>query len=185
MAIGRIIFGMMQSLDGYINIDGPSGSIKLPPPGPRLHRHFNDHVRSVAGILYGRRMYEIMRYWDEDQPDWDEIEYDFAQAWRSKPKWVASRSLTSVGPNATLVKGSLIDFAANLKAECSGDIDLAGADVAHQLSAAGLVDEFRLYFRPYVLGEGKPYFAGSRLTLRLLNVDTVGEDAVRLTYVPA
>jgi dihydrofolate reductase len=181
--MGRIIFGMMQSLDGYI--EGRSGGPQLPPPGPILHRHFNDHVRVLAGFLLGRRMYEIMRYWDEDQPDWDEIEHDFAQAWRSKPKWVASRSLTSVGANATLVNGSLIDFAANLKAECGGDIDVAGADLAHQLSAAGLVDEFRLYFRPYVLGGGKPYFAGSRPALRLLKIDAVGEDAVCLTYVPA
>jgi len=79
----------------------------------------------------------------------------------------------------------LIDFAANLKAECGGDIDIAGADPAHQLSAAGLVDEFRLYFRPYVLGGGNSHFAGSRPALRLLKVGTVGEDAVRLTYVPA
>jgi dihydrofolate reductase len=176
---------MMQSLDGYINIEGQAGGPQLPPSGPILHRHFNDHVRGLAGILFGRRMYEVMRYWDEDRPEWEEIEHDFAQAWRSKPKWVASRSLTSVGANATLVKGSLIDFAANLKAERDGDIDVAGANLANQLSAAGLVDEFRLYFRPYVLGNGKPYFAGPLPALRLLKVDTVGEDAVCLTYVPA
>ena len=104
VAMGRMIFGMMQSLDGYIQIEGQSCS--PPPPGPILHRHFNDHARGLAGILYGRRMYEIMCYWDEDKPDWDETEHDFAQVWRSKPKWVASHSLTSVGANATLVKGS-------------------------------------------------------------------------------
>jgi dihydrofolate reductase len=105
--MGRLIFGMMQSLDGYID------HLQLGPPGPILSRHFTDYVRGSDGLLYGRRMYEIMRYWDEDQPGWDEIEHDFAQAWRPKPKWVASRSLTSVGPNATLVQGDLIDFAAN------------------------------------------------------------------------
>jgi dihydrofolate reductase len=177
--MGRLIFGMMQSLDGYID------HLQLGPPGPILSRHFTDYVRGSDGLLYGRRMYEIMRYWDEDQPGWDEIEHDFAQAWRPKPKWVASRSLTSVGPNATLVQGDLIDFAANLKSERDGDIDVAGAELANVLSAAGLVDEYRLCFRPYVLGTGKPYFAGPRPPLRLMKLDAIGEDAVRLTYAAA
>jgi dihydrofolate reductase len=89
----------------------------------------------------------------------------------------------SVGPNATLVQGDLIDFAANLKSE--RDIDVAGAELANALSAAGLVDEYRLYFRPYVLGAGKPYFAGPPPPLRLMKLDAIGEDVVRLTYVPA
>ena len=177
--MGRLIFGMMQSLDGYID------HAQLGPPGPILARHFTDYVRGSDGLLYGRRMYEIMRYWDEDQPGWDEMDHDFAQAWRPKPKWVASRSLTSVGPNATLVQGDLIDFAANLKSERDGDIDVAGAELANVLSAAGLVDEYRLCFRPYVLGTGKPYFAGPRPPLRLMKLDAIGEDAVRLTYAPA
>ena len=177
--MGRLIFGMMQSLDGYID------HLQLGPPGPILSRHFTEYVRSSDGLLYGRRMYEIMRYWDEDQPGWDEMDHDFAQAWRPKPKWVASRSLTSVGPNATLVQGDLIDFAASLKSERDGDIDVAGAELANVLSAAGLVDEYRLYFRRYVLGTGKPYFAGPRPPLRLMKLDAIGEDAVRLTYAPA
>jgi dihydrofolate reductase len=193
--MSRLIFGMMQSLDGYIA--GPSGgpqsggvlssqaAAELPPPGPILGRHFSDLVRGSDGFLYGRRIYEIMRYWDEDQGDWDELDHDFAQAWRSKPKWVASRSLTSVGLNATLVQGDLIDFAATLKSERDGDIDVAGAELANVLSAAGLIDEYRLYLRPYVLGAGKPYFAGPLPPLRLVKHDAIGEDAVRLTYVPA
>jgi len=181
--MARLVFGMMQSLDGYI--DGPAGDLKLGPPGPILSRHFTDYVRSSDGFLYGRRLYEIMRYWDEDQPGWDEMDHEFAQAWRPKPKWVASRSLTSVGPNATLVQGDLIDFAANLKSGREGDIDVAGAELANVLSAAGLVDEYRLYFRPYVLGAGKPYFAGPLPPLRLVKLDAIGEDAVRLTYAPA
>jgi dihydrofolate reductase len=181
--MGRLIFGMMQSLDGYI--DGPAGNIQLGPPGPIVSRHFNDVVRGSAGFLYGRRIYEIMRYWDEDQPGWDDMDHDFAQLWRSKPKWVASRSSTSVGPNATLVQGDLIDFAAHLKSERDGNIDVAGAELANVLSAAGLVDEYRLYFRPVVFGAGKPYFAGPLPPLRLLSNDTIGEDVVRLTYAPA
>jgi dihydrofolate reductase len=181
--MGRLIYGMMQSLDGYI--DGPAGNVQLPPPGPILSRHFNDVVSGSDGFLYGRRLYEIMRYWDEDQPGWDETDLDFAQIYRSKQKWVASRTLTSVGPNAALVQGDLIDFAANLKSQRDGDIDVAGAELASVLSAAGLVDEYRLYFRPFVLGAGKPYFAGPLPPLRLTKLDAIGEDAVRLTYVPA
>ena len=174
---------MMQSLDGFI--DGLAGNLQLGPPGPIVFRHFVDHVRGVNGILCGRRMYEVMRYWDEDKPDWNETEHEFAQVWRSTPKWVASRSSTSVGPNATLVPGDLIGFARKLKAERAGDIDLAGAELANALSAAGLVDEYRLYLRPQVLGAGKPYFAGPVPPLRLRGFHAVDQDVVQLTYVPA
>ena len=180
--MGRLIFGMMQSLDGYIS--GTSGSPPTPPDAI-VFRHFTENVRSSDGLLYGRRMYEVMRYWDENQPDWKEIEYDFAEAWRPKPKWIASRTLTSIGPNSTLVQGDVIDFAAKLRAERTGDIDVAGAELANVLSAAGLIDEYRLYFRPYVLGGGQPYFAGPVPPLRLAKHETIGEEVVRLTYVPA
>jgi len=180
--MGKIVFGMLQSLDGYI--EAPSGDLP-PPPGPIFSRFSTDQIRGSAGFLEGRRMYEIMRYWDQDQPDWDEGDHDFARVWRSKPKWVASRSLTSVGPNATLIQGNLIDFAAKLKAETDGQIDVAGPDVARQLSAAGLIDEFHLHLRPYVSGGGKPFFQAALPALRLLRVDSIGEDAVHLVYAPA
>jgi dihydrofolate reductase len=178
--MGKLVFAMMQSLDGYVAgaPDGPP----LPPPGAALHRHFNNHVHSLAGSLYGRRMYEVMRYWDADRPEWDALMRDFAAAWRAQPKWVASRSLRSVGPNATLIAGDVAAFARRLKAEVAGDIDVAGPDLAGSL--AGLIDEYRLYVRPYVLGGGTPYFAGARPPLRFVAADPIGEDAVRLTYVP-
>ena len=181
--MGKLVFGMMQSLDGYV--DGASGGLEFPPPGVALHGHFTDHVRGLAGSLYGRRMYEIMRYWDEDRPEWGEIERDFAAAWRAQPKWVASRSLKSVGANATLVGDDIEAFVPRLKAEVEGDIDVAGPDLAGSLTELDLIDEYRLYFRPFVLGCGKPYFASARPPLRLVATDLVGEDAVRLTYVPA
>lgn len=83
--MGQLVFGMMQSLDGYV--DGVAGPLAFPPPGIALGRHFNDHVRGLAGCLYGRRIYEIMRYWDEDRPEWDAADRDFAAAWRAQPKW--------------------------------------------------------------------------------------------------
>ena len=156
----------------------------MPPPGPVLHSHFNEHVRRLAGLLYGRRMYDVMRYWDEDRPEWDAVEHDFAAAWRAQPKWVASRSLKSVGPNATLVGDDVGAFVRRLKATVDGEIDVAGAELAGNFAGFGLVDEYRLYFRPFVLGRGKPYFARARPPLRLVATEAVGEDAVRLTYVP-
>lgn len=181
--MGKFVYGMMQSLDGYIA--GTPGGPQLPPPGIELHRHFNHHVRNLSGILYGARMYEVMRYWDDDRPDWQELEHDFAAAWRSKPKWVVSQSLKSAGANATLVSGDLQSFALRLKADVEGEIDVAGAQLAGSLSALGLIDEYRLYLRPFVLGSGKPYFAAIPPPLRLESTEPVGEDASKLTFVLA
>jgi dihydrofolate reductase len=194
--MGKLAFGMMQSLDG--SVAGPAGGpgsdgyvaalasgLELPPPGASLARHLNDHFRGLAGCLYGRRMYEVMSYWDVDQPDWDVAEHDFAALWRAKPKWVVSRSLTTVGANATLVAGDVEACVRRLKADVEGEIDVAGPEFAGSLTGLGLIDEYRLYLRPFVLGRGKPYFAGARSPLRLIAADPVGEDAVRLTYVPA
>jgi dihydrofolate reductase len=180
--MAKLVFAMMQSLDGYVA--GAAGGPQLPAPGAALHRHFNDHVRGLAGSFYGRRMYEIMRYWDEDRPEWSALEHDFAAIWRAQPKWVASRSLKSVGANASLVGDDVGAFVRRLKAEVEGEIDVAGPELAASLTNLGLIDEYRLYFRPFALGGGKPYFAHARPPLRLVAADPIGEDAVRLTYVP-
>jgi dihydrofolate reductase len=183
LRMGRLVFEMMQSLDGYIA--GVSGDLQLPPPGPALARHLNEQFRGTAGMLFGRQMYEVMRYWDEDQPEWDEGDHDFAAAWRSKPKWVVSRTLKSVGAQATLVNGDVGAVARRLKADFEGDIAVAGANLASSLTALGLIDEYRLYFRPFVFGGGKPYFAAGRPPLRLVKSELVGEEAVRVICVPA
>jgi dihydrofolate reductase len=182
--MAKIVFGMMQSLDGYV--DGVSGGLEeMPAPGAELHAHFNDQVRGMAGALYGRRIYEMMRYWDEDQPDWGDIEKDFAAAWQAKPKWVVSRTLKSVGPNATLVSGDVGDFVRKLKKDIDGVIDVAGPTLAATLTELGLIDEYRLYYRPFVLGAGKPFFVGARPPLRIVASERIGEGAVRVTCVPA
>jgi dihydrofolate reductase len=177
--MATITFGLQQSLDGYVD------HMVLGPPGPAVFRHFLEHVRGLAGCLYGRRTYEIMRYWDEDQADWDAQDRAFAAAWRSRPKWVVSRSLAAVGPNATLVRDDAGTAVRALKARLVGEIDVAGPELARSLTDLGLVDEYRLYFRPVVLGSGTPFFAGPRPKLRLAASDSIGEDMVRLTYVPA
>ena len=169
---------MNQSLDGYVDHTAFA-------PGPALFRHFIDQARDQAGSVYGRRLYEVMRYWDDDHHEWDEAERDFAQAWRSQPKWVVSRSLKEVGPNATLVDGDAGAAVRGLKERLEGEIDVGGPDLAQSLTDLGLVDEYRLYIHPVVLGRGTPFFAGPRPPLRLVASDQVDEDVIRLTYVPA
>ena len=181
--MANLVFGMMQSLDGYV--DDVAGKLVLPPPGPDLGRHFTDHVRALAGCLYGRRIYEIMRYWDEDRPEWDAGDHEFAAVWRALPKWVVSRTLKSVGANATLVAEDLETFVRRLKHDIKGEIDVAGPTLAAHLTGFGFIDEYRLYLRPFVLGGGKPFFAGPRPPLRIIASERVGEDAVRVTCVPA
>jgi len=180
--MAKLVFGMMQSLDGYVA--GVSGGLQLPPPSnEQLHRHFNDHVRNLAGMVYGRRIYEVMRYWDDDRPDWDAGDHDFAAVWRAKPKWVASRTLKDVGPNATLIRDDVSAFVRRLKEEVSGEIDVAGPELAGNLTASGLIDEYRLYFVPVVLGRGKPYFAGPLPALQFVGAEPIGDGAaVMLTY---
>ena len=176
--MAKLVFAMNLSLDGYVDHQEFA-------PDPALFRHWIEQVRGVTGSVYGRRTYEVMRYWDQDRPEWTAEERNFATAWRSQPKWVVSRSLPSVGPNATLVSDDIEAVVRGLRAQLQGEIDVAGPDLARSLTDLGLVDEYRLYFHPVVLGRGKPFFAGLRPKLRLVGSDRIGEDAIRLTYVPA
>ena len=176
--MARLVFGMNQSLDGYVDHTAFG-------PSPTLFRHFIAEAEAQAGSLYGRRMYEIMRYWDDDHPEWEAPDQAFAAAWRKQPKWVVSRSLTAVGPHATLVGNDLEHAIRALKAERDGEIEVAGPDLAKSLTALGLIDEYRIYLHPVVLGRGTPYFAAARPPLRLVAHDRIDQDVVRLTYVPA
>ena len=142
-------------------------------PSPALFRHFIERVRDLTGSVYGRRMYEVMRYWDDDRPEWDAEERDFAAAWRSQPKWVVSRSLKSVGPNATLVVGDIEAAIRGLKAQLDGEIEVAGPVLAGGLTDLGLIDEYRIYLHPIVLGRGMPFFTGPRPPLRLVASDRI------------
>jgi dihydrofolate reductase len=176
--MAKLVYALNQSLDGYVDHLGFA-------PSAALFRHFIEHVRDLTGTVYGRRTYEVMRYWDEDLPDWGAEEHAFAAAWRHQPKWVVSRSLKSVGPNATLVEDDIEAVISGLKAQLVGEIDVAGPDLAGSLTKHGLIDEYRLYLHPVVLGRGKPYFAGPRPPLRLVSSDRIAGDVIRLTYVPA
>jgi dihydrofolate reductase len=177
--MAKLVYGLNQSLDGYVD------HLKIGPPSPALSRHFLEEVRGLTGMVYGRRMYEVMRYWDEDRPQDDAEDHAFATAWRSKPKWVVSRSLKSVGPNATLVEDDVEAVIRGLKARFAGEIDVAGPDLAGSLTNLGVIDEYRIYLHPIVLGGGKPFFAGPRPPLRLVSSDLIADSVIRLTYVPA
>ena len=176
--MATFVFGMNQSLDGYVDHTEMR-------TGPALFRHWIEHVRALAGSVYGRRMYEIMRYWDEDNLEWSAEQHEFAAAWRRQRKWVVSRSLKSLGPNATLVADDIEAAMRGLKTRVGGEVAVSGPELARSLTDLGLVDEYRLYFHPFVLGHGKPFFAGPRPPLRLVASDRMGEDVIRLTYVPA
>ena len=176
--MAKFVFGMNQSLDGYVDHLAFG-------PGPKLFRHFIEEAGSQAGSVYGRTLYELMSYWDQDRPEWGEAEHDFAAAWRRQPKWVVSSSLKTVGPNATLIDGDLEAAIRRLKDDISGEIEVGGPRLAKSLTDLGLIDEYRIYLHPVVLGHGTPYFGGPRPRLRFLASDQIDEDVIRLRYVPA
>ena len=148
--MAKLVYGLNQSLDGYVD------HLKIGPPRPALSRHFMEQVRGLTGMVYGRRMYEVMRYWDDDLPDWDAEEREFAEVWRSTPKWVVSRSLKSVGLNATFVENDIETMIRGLKAQLVGEIEVAGPDLAGSLTHLGLTTS-----------------------------DRIAEDVIRFTYVHA
>ena len=176
--MAKIVYALNQSLDGYVDHQGFT-------PKPEMFRHFIEDVRGLTGMLYGRRMYEIMRYWEDDRPEHGSDQREYAVAWQSKPKWVVSRTLKTVGPNATLVEDSIEQFVRKLKKQQVGEIEVAGPELAGSLSTLGLIEEYRIYLHPIVLGGGKPFFSGARPSLRLSAHDLIAEGVIRLTYVPA
>ena len=176
--MAKLVYGMNLSLDGYADHQAFG-------PGPVLFRHWIDRVRALSGSIYGRGMYEVMRVWDDELPGWGAAEREFAQAWRRQPKWVASRTLKSVGANAALLGDDLAAAVKELKAQHSGEIGVAGPKLAHSLGEMGLIDEYRLYYHPVVLGKGAPFFTGALPRLRLTATDRIDDDVIRLTYVPA
>jgi dihydrofolate reductase len=176
--VAKLVFAMNQSLDGYVDHDRFA-------PGPDLFRHFIGRVASVTGSLYGRKLYEIMRYWDEDRPEWSGAEREFAAAWRGMPKWVVSRRLAEVGPNATLIEGDVESAVRRLKADHDGQIDVGGPDLAASLTDLGLIDAYQIYLHPVVLGSGTPFFSRPRPPLRLTETEDMAGGVLRLSYVPA
>ncbi|MDZ4777733.1 MAG: dihydrofolate reductase family protein [Alphaproteobacteria bacterium] len=175
--MAKLVFALNVSLDGYVDHDKFA-------PDPVLFEHFTEELRRQSGCLYGRRMYEIMRYWDGDDAEWTPAFRAYAEAWRAQKKFVVSRTLTSVGPNATLISGDLEASIRKLKADIDGEIEAAGPVLAGGLTELGLIDAYQLYFHPVVLGGGSPFFTSARPPLRLTASERIG-NAMRLTCVPA
>lgn len=173
--MARLVYGLNQTLDGFVDHTAAE-------PDPVLFRHFIEQCETQAGCLYGRVMYETMRVWDDE--GWAGEEQAYARAWRNLPKWVVSRSLKEVGPNATLISDDLEGAVRRIKAEVDGEIEVAGPVLANSLTQLGLVDEYRIYLHPVAAGDGKPYFAGPAPRLRLRASEQIGDNVVMLSYLP-
>ena len=181
----KVTYGMGVSLDGFIA--GPDGDIGWSAPAEDLHRFHNEHARATGVELYGRRMYETMRYWETDEatsPSAPEHLREFAQLWRDTPKLVFSRTLERLEGVGTLVREEIADTIARLRNQPGGDIAVGGAGLAASLVALGLIDEFRLFVYPVVLGAGTPYLPPTEraIPLRLIETRTFDQGVVYLRY---
>lgn len=183
--MGKVVYGMNVSLDGYI--EDSSGSIAFTgPPADDVHRHWNEHARAAAAFLYGRRLFEVMEEpWTAAamQDDLPDVEAEFARAYVDTPRFVFSDTLESVPSGVELVRSrDATAVVSRLKDETEGPLDLGGAGLAASL--LDLIDEFRLVVLPVVVGSGKPFFpSGSELPLRLVDQKMFDSGAVYLSYV--
>lgn len=178
--MGRLVFGMNVSLDGYV--DDLAGTLVMGPPSAEVFDYWIRAVDSLEATIYGRTMYEVMRYWDDDHDDWSEALWAFARAWRKVPKYVVSRTLDKVGPNASLIRGDIEAQVRDLKARTAGKLSVSGPRIAGLMTQLGLIDEYQLILRPFVLGQGKPFFHGARPPLRLVSSKQLDDMTVRLAY---
>jgi dihydrofolate reductase len=181
--MSKFVLEMNVSLDGYV--DDLGSNLVMGPPSQKHFHYWIETIRSYTGSIYGRRMYEVMRYWDEDRPEWDEPLRTFAIAWRNLPKWVVSRTLSDVGPNTTLISGDIEAQVRDLKARTEGTMSVSGPELAGLMTQLGLIDEYRLHLRPCVLGQGKPFFPEGCLPLRLVSNTQIDDETLHLVYVPA
>ena len=183
----RLIYSLGVSLDGYIA--GPDGRFDWAAPDEQLHRFHNEQEAELGANLCGRRMYETLKPWDEvdERSAPGEHLLEFARIWRTKPKFVFSKTLDEVGPNATLVRGDAVEEVRRLKEEPGGPLAVGGAGLAATLVRAGLVDEYGLFVNPVVVGGGTPFFPplDSKLELELLETRTFSSRVVYLRYARA
>jgi dihydrofolate reductase len=180
----KLIYSMGVSLDGFIA--GPAGEIDWSAPDEELHRFHNQQAREVGAELYGRRLYEVMIAWEtaEEKPSAPEHELEFARIWKDTPKIVFSKTLEKVEGNATLVRDSAVEEVARLKEQPGKDLAVGGAGLASTFIKLGLIDEYRLFVSPVVLGGGTPYFPAldERINLELVETQTFGSRVVYVRY---
>jgi dihydrofolate reductase len=181
--MGRLIYSMSVSVDGYIA--GPDDDISWTAPSDELHRFHNERVQALGAHLLGRRLYETMLVWETtDDADWDsDIEREFAAIWKGLPRIVFSTTLHEVQGSATLATGDLAEEVQRLKEEPGGDIGVGGAGLAAGLARLGLIDEYELFVYPTAVGGGTPFFPGGvRIDLELVETRTFGDRVVYLRY---
>ena len=183
--MGRLSYAMSVSLDGFV--ETPSRSLDWVHVDEELHAVFNDQARAVSASLYGRRMYELMvSYWPtaQDDPSATPQMRQFAEIWQTIPRIVFSRTLAQVDEGSRLVSEDAATEVARLKAQPGLDMDIGGATLAGSLIRRGLIDEFRIFFQPVVLGAGTPFFPAldERIRLKLLESRVFGSGVVYLRY---
>jgi dihydrofolate reductase len=180
----RLIYSMTVSLDGFIA--GPGGDIEWSEPDEELHRFHNEQVREIGVHLLGRRLYETMLYWEtvEESSALPEHVLEFARIWQELPRIVFSRTLERVEGNARLATGGVAQEVARLKEQPGKDLAVGGAGLAAGCIELGLVDEFRLYVSPVLVGGGTRYFPAlqERVDLELIETRTVASRVVYLRY---
>jgi dihydrofolate reductase len=180
----KLIYSMSVSLDGFIA--GPSGEIDWSAPDDELHRFHNDQTRELGAHLLGRRLYEEMLFWEtaDENPSFSEPMLEFASIWKGLPKIVFSTTLEKVEGNARLAAEGVAEEIAKLKAEPGKDLAIGGAGLAATAIDLGLVDEYRLFVSPVVLGAGTRFFppVEERLNLELVETRTFGSRVVYTRY---
>jgi dihydrofolate reductase len=180
----KLIYSMGVSLDGFIA--GPDGEIDWSAPDEELHRFHNQQTRELGAHLCGRRLYEVMRYWEtiNERSSIPEHELEFARIWKGLPKIVFSKTLEKVQGNARLVRDSVAEEVARLKEQPGKDLAVGGAGLAATLIKLGLIDEYRLFVSPVVLGGGTPYFPAldEKINLELVATQTFGSRVVYVRY---
>ena len=180
----KVIYSMGVSLDGFIA--GPDGEIDWSAPDEELHRFHNQQIREIGAHLCGRRLYEEMVYWEtaDENPSATEFELEFAGIWKQLPKIVFSKTLEKVEGNARLVRDGVAEEVAKLKEQPGKDLAVGGAGLASTFTKLGLIDEYRLFVNPVVLGAGTPYFPAldERIDLELVETQMFGSRVVYLRY---
>jgi dihydrofolate reductase len=183
----KVIYSMGVSLDGFTA--GPDGEIDWTAPDEELHRFHNQQTREVGAQLCGRGLYEAMVYWEtaDENPSATDFELEFARIWQELPKIVFSRTLERVEGNATLVGDGIAEQVAKLKDQPGKDLAVGGAGLASSFTKLGLIDEYRLFVSPVVLGGGTPYFPSldDRINLELVETQTFGARVVYMRYARA
>jgi dihydrofolate reductase len=184
----RVIYYITLSTDGMYADE--AGGLAAFEPSQDEHRYANRLINEAGDIVMGRVMYDVMDYWDDldvDDPKTSEVEREFATFWRETPKHVASRGEPRLRANATRIDGDVLDYIRRMKSPDGPDIMLGcGADLFAELSAAGLIDEYRFLITPTALGQGKALFAklDEPLRLRLTNATRSSGGGMLMEYVP-